>query len=156
MTSSPVNVSSFFSGMTAQTKGMEQTKKGGDFSEIFQTVKDTEPVQKAEDVATESVERDTVQTDNATENQKVDTTKAADEAKDVADTKTDEVKDTDDAAEVTGAEEISEETYEQIMELLSSGNFGGSTSVTYDAETEALRISNTLYDEQTETLTIGG
>ena len=118
MTSSPVNVSSFFSGMTAQTKGMEQTKKGGDFSEIFQTVKDTEPVQKAEDVATESVERDTVQTDNATENQKVDTTKAADEAKDVADTKTDEVKDTDDAAEVTGAEEISEETYEQIMELM--------------------------------------
>ncbi len=50
--------------------------------------------------------------------------------------------------------------YEQIMALINSGNFGGggSATITYDAETETLNISNVniIYDAQTEALTIGG
>lgn len=55
------------------------------------------------------------------------------------------------------ANELTPSQYEQIMALIAKGGTGdGSTSVTYDVETETLKISNTTYDVQTETLTIGG
>lgn len=118
MTSSPVNVSSFYPGMTSQAKGTEQAKKGGDFSEIFQNVKDTEPAAKAESVKTDTAESDTVQTEAANETQPVEKTEKADAVKDAKDVTTDETESADEVTMPEGEEKISDEAYEQIMELM--------------------------------------
>lgn len=118
MTSSPVNVSSYYAGPMAAAKGTEQVKKGGDFSEIFKNVQDTDSVKNPEPVKVEDVEKAADEVQQTAETEKTEETSKTTDAEETKESTVEETDVSEDVAEEADTEEISEEMHAQIMELL--------------------------------------
>lgn len=118
MTSSPVNVSSYYAGPMTAAKGAEQAKKGGDFSEIFKNVQDTDSVKEPEVTKPEEVEKAADEVQQATDTTKAKDTSKAAEAEEAKETTVEEAEKPEEVTEEAETEEISEEVHAQIMELL--------------------------------------